>query len=150
MIDCNNHFDRYDLFMSIVSRENNARRKDRGYMSALYILSSDNELFRLSYPFIGAAGIDFKAILNAARRDEISASQLLAIKAAHNLFNGGSASVRLADLSQCDYSTLDIITNAFYICKGGRDPICGESGQVHFDDTAEQRSRTVYAAFSAM
>lgn len=146
MIDHKKHFDRYNELMSIVSGSAPARRRDGGYMSALYILSSDNELFRLSYPFVGAAGIDFKAILNAARRDEISASQLLAIRAAHDLFNGRSVSVHLADLPQCDYSTLDIITNALYIRKGGRNPIRGEAGQILFDNSAEQSSRAIYAA----
>lgn len=150
MIDHNNHFDRYNTLMSLVSAGFPARRKDGGYMAALYILSADKDLYHLARPYARAEGIDFKRLLTAARRAEVLDSQLTAIRAAHSLFNDGSTSVAPADLSRCDYATLDIITQALYIRKGGRVPTKGETGQMCLDDAAEQRARCFEAAFAAM
>lgn len=148
MIDRNNHFDRYDALMSLVSGDTPARRRDGGYRAALYILSADNDLFRLARPCAQGTGIDFKRLLAAARRAEVSTSRLTAIRAAHNLFNGGSASITPGDMTQCDYDTLDIITDALYIWKGGRVPSRDENGQMFLDTAAERRSRSFEAAVS--
>lgn len=146
MIDHKNHYERYNALMSIVSGGASARRKDGGYMSALYILSADGDLFRMARPCFSAIGIDFKRLLAAARRAEVTASQLTAVKAAHNLFNSGSASITPHDLAQCDYDTLDAIADAFYIWKGGRSPVQDENGRMRLDTSAEQRSRSFGAA----
>lgn len=146
MIDHKNHFERYNALMSIVSGGASARPKDGGYMSALYILSADGDLFRMARPCLSAIGIDFKRLLAAARRAEVTASQLAVIKTAHNLFNGSSGSITPYDLAQCDYDTLDIITDAFYVWKGGRSPVQDENGLMCLDVAAEQRSRSFGAA----
>lgn len=150
MIDQKNHYARYCELMSLASRSAPARQQDGGYMSAIFILSADKALFDLAVNKISADGISFSGILSAARRAELSDSQYTAIRAAHSLFNGGSSSHNTPnDLAQCDYYTLDIITEAIYIWKCGRKPACDERGCLYFDRADELRRRAVELAFSA-
>lgn len=75
MIDHNNHHSRYCELMSLASRSAPARRRDFGYMAAIYILSADPELFALSRDKIGPDGINFSRIRASVRRLELSDSQ---------------------------------------------------------------------------
>lgn len=150
MIDHKNHYDRYDALISLVSSGNSSRRKDGGYMAALYILSADVEISRLACSCVGGFCIDFKRLLTAARKSEATTSQLTAIKTAHSLFNQGSVTVTPCDLAQCDYDTLDILTAALYIWKGGRAPSCDCSCQMFLDNSAEQRSRSIEAEMNTL
>lgn len=145
MIDHNNHHSRYCELMSLASSSAPARRRDCGYMAALYILSADPELFSLSLDKIGPDGISFSRIRSAARRLGLSDSQLTASKAASSLFNDGFASVTPHNLSQCDYDTLDIITQALYIWKGGCIITPSETGAIYLDRSEERKRRCLEA-----
>ncbi|MDO5544973.1 MAG: hypothetical protein Q4F81_03965 [Eubacteriales bacterium] len=150
MIDQKNHYARYCELMALASQSAPARQQDGGYMSAIFILSADKALFDLALNKISACGINFSGIFSAARRAELSDSQYTAIRAAHSLFNGGSSSHSTPnDLAQCDYCTLDIITEAMYIWKCGRRPASDERGCLHFDRADELRRRAFELSFSA-
>lgn len=149
MIDHNNHYSRYCELMHQASASAPSRRHDGGYMAALYILSSDPDLYDLARGRVGEVGISFSAILTAARRLELSDSQYTAIRAAHSLFNAGSRSQNTpADLAQCDYDTLDIIVDAMYIWKGGCAISSGESGLMYLDRSEERKRRGFERAIS--
>lgn len=147
MIDRYDHYARYNELMALATASAPSRQNDGGYMAALYILSADNELYKYSRPRIGSNGINFSGLLTAARRAGLSDSQIIAARAAHNLFNGGSGNTTPNELAQCDYCTLDIIADALYIWKGGRTPAPDSSGQMCLDCSAERHHRDFYAAF---
>ena len=148
MIDRYNHYARYNELMALASGSAPARRNDGGYMAALYILSADTELYGIARSKIGSNGVSFSSLLSAARRAELSDSQVIAAKAAHSLFNGGSGSTAPCDLVHCDYNTLDIITDALYIRKGGRIPAADGSGQMYLDRSTERRHRSFEVALA--
>lgn len=148
MIDRHEHYARYNELMALATASAPSRQTDGGYMAALYILSADNELCKFARPRIGSSGINFSGLLTAARRAGLSDSQIIAARAAHNLFNGGSGNTTPYDLVQCDYCTLDIIADALYIWKGGRAPTADNSGQMRLDRSTERQHRNFYAAFS--
>ena len=143
MIDHNSHHARYCELMALASAASPARQRDGGYMAALYILSADPELCGLARHKISSDGIHFSGISSAARRAELSDSQRTAVKAAHSLFNDGSASVTPHDLAMCDYATLDVITQAMYIWKGGCTITGGEHGEICLDRSDEASRRSV-------
>lgn len=145
MIDHNNHHSRYCELMSLASRSAPARRRDCGYMAAIYILSADPELFALSRDKIGPDGINFSRIRASVRRLELSDSQRTAAEASNSLFNDGFSSVTPHDLSQCDYATLDIITQALYIWKGGCIITPSETGAICLDRSEERKRRCLEA-----
>lgn len=147
MIDRNNHYTRYNELMALAAASAPSRQSDGGYMAALYILSADNELYKFARPRIGSNGINFSGLLTAVRRAGLSDSQIIAVRAAHNLFNGGSGNTTPNELAQCDYCTLDTITDALYIWKGGRTPTADSNGQMCLDCSAEHDHRNFYAAF---
>ena len=148
MIDRHEHYARYNELMALATASAPSRQTDGGYMAALYILAADNELCKFARPRIGSSGINFSGLLTAARRAGLSDSQIIAARAAHNLFNGGSGNTTPNELAQCDYCTLDIIADALYIWKGGRTPTADNSGQMCLDRSAELQHRSFYAAFS--
>lgn len=148
MIDRHEHYARYNELMALATASAPSRQTDGGYMAALYILAADNELCKFARPRIGSSGINFSGLLTAARRAGLSDSQIIAARAAHNLFNGGSGNTTPNELAQCDYCTLDIIADALYIWKGGRTPTADNSGQMCLDRSAERQHRSFYAAFS--
>ena len=148
MIDRYAHYARYGELMALAAGSAPARRNDGGYMAALYILSADKELYSLARSKISSNGINFSGLLNAARHSELSDSQIIAAKTAHSLFNGGSRSTAPCELVQCDYCTLDIITDALYIWKGGRIPAADGSGQMCLDRSAERRHRCFETALA--
>lgn len=143
MIDQKNHFLRYSQLMGLVCGAFPVRERDGGYMAALYILSADPELFSISVSYANEDGISFTGILRAARRHELTDSQITALYAAHSLFNDGSRSQNTPhDLAQCDYETLDIIVNAMYIWKGGCIITPGDTGAVCLDRSEEYKRRS--------
>ncbi len=148
MIDHLNHYARYNELMGLAAASAPSRQNDGGYMAALYILSADNELYKYARPRIGSNGINFSGLLTAARRAGLSDSQIIAARAAHSLFNGGSGNTTPNELAQCDYCTLDTITDALYIWKGGRTPAPDSNGQMCLDCSAEHNHRAFYVAFS--
>ena len=148
MIDHRNHYTRYNELMALATASAPSRQNDGGYMAAIYILAADPELYKYTLPRIGSSGINFSGLLTAARRAGLSDSQIIAARAAHNLFNGGSGNTTPYDLVQCDYCTLDTIADALYIWKGGRTPSADGSGQMCLDRSAERHHRKFYAAFS--
>lgn len=149
MIDHENHYARYQELMNLASNSSPARQNDGGYMAAIYILSSDEELSAIARCKIGPEGISFSGILSAARRAELSGIQYTALRAAHSLFNDGSRTKNTPlDLAQCDYTTLDIITDAMYIWKCGCIPTADSSGQMCLDRTGEYRRRGLELALS--
>lgn len=151
MIDRTNHYARYCELMSLASASAPARQRDGGYMAALYILSSDPDLFKLSRSRVDVSGIDFSAILSASRRLDLSDSQHTAIRAAHSLFNSGSRSQNAPhDLAQCDYSTLDVIVDALYVWKCGCTITSNENGLICLDRSGERRRRSFDHAISAI
>lgn len=151
MIDRTNHYARYCELMSLVSASTPARQRDGGYMAALYILSSDPELFSLSRGKVDASGIDFSAILSASRRLDLSDSQHTAIRASHSLFNSGSRSQNTPqNLAQCDYNTLDVIVDALYIWKCGCIITSDENGMIRLDRSGERKRRSFDHAISAI
>lgn len=135
--------------MALASSSAPARQSDGGYMAAVYILSSDEELCTIARPKIGYNGICFSSIHTAARRSELSRSQIAALRAAHSLFNDGSRTQNTPlDLAQCDYATLDIITDAMYIWKCGRTPTADGNGEMCLDRSDERRRRDMEQALS--
>lgn len=150
MIAHKNHFSRYCELMTLVASSSPSRQHDGGYMAALYILSADNELYELTLPQVSSNGISFEKLHQSILQVGLTDSQIIAAKTAHSLFNSGSCTVSPFDLAQCDYSTLDIITNALYIWKCGRIPSGGDDGQIQFDTTAEQRFRSIEAGISTI
>lgn len=148
MIDRCDHYARYCDLMALATASAPSRQNDGGYMAAIYILSADNELYKYARPRTGSTGINFSGLLTAARRAGLSDSQIIAARAAHNLFNGGSGNTTPYDLVQCDYYTLDTIADALYIWKGGRTPSADGSGQMCLDRSAEHHHRNFYAAFA--
>lgn len=130
MIEKTRHWERYSALMDAVTA--NAwpeRRKDGGYKAALYILAADDDLFRLASESSGAEGIQFGKIRAKLKKGCYSDSQMAAVKVAGNLFNGQSGSVTPLELAGCEWSTLDVICNAFYLWKG-RDVLEGPDGTV--------------------
>lgn len=150
MIDHHNHYARYNELMTQAASFSPSRRKDGGYMAALYILSADNELYKHARPRIGSSGINFSGLLTAARRAGLSDSQIIAARAAHNLFNGGSGNTTPNELVLCDYYILDIIVDALYIWKGGRAPAADSSGQMYLDRSTERRHRNFSLNFACI
>lgn len=144
------HASRFESLMAIAEKHAPARRTDSGYLAALYILSADDELYRLAHAKIDEDGINFAALLKAARRACLSHVQITATRAAHSLFNDGCAGVTPSDLARCDYDTLDILTSALYIRKGGRVPVPGSDGRIALDPAAEQRSRSFSEAMGSL
>ena len=149
MIDHKSHFSRYCDLMALAASSAPARQQDGGYMAALYILSADKELHNLARSQISADGISFSKLHKSILRAELSNSQITAAKAAHSLFNNGSRSITPLDLSQCDYATLDILTNALYIWKCGRVLSGGDGGEIRFDTATERRSRCIEGEMAA-
>lgn len=151
MIDHTNHYARYDELMALAARSSPSRRNDGGYMAALYILSADPELYKIAGSKISQNGINFRGLLCSVRKSELSDSQIIAVHAAHSLFNGdGGNAATPSTLALCDYSTLDIVTDAVYIWKGGRTPVAGENGCMHLDNSNEQRQRAFETAFDRL
>lgn len=146
MIDHKNHYARYCELMALAASSAPARQRDGGYMASIYILSADKSLFDIARHKINLDGIHFSSISAAARRAELSDSQRTASKAAHSLFNDGSASVTPHDLALCDYLTLDIITQAMYIWKCGCTISAGQDGSIQFDRTSECQRRGIEQA----
>ena len=146
MIDHKNHFLRYSQLMGLVCRAFPARQRDGGYTAAIYILSADPELFSISVSYANDDGISFACILRAARRHELTDSQITALYAAHSLFNDGSrGNASPSELSLCDLSTLDLITNALFIRKGLRRPVRGANGEMLLDRRKEAERRAFEA-----
>lgn len=146
MIDHKNHFLRYSQLMGLVCRAFPARQRDGGYTAAIYILSADPELFSISVSYANDDGISFACILRAARRRELTDSQITALYAAHSLFNDGSrGKASPSELSLCDLSTLDLITNALFIRKGLRRPVRGANGEMLLDRRKEAERRAFEA-----
>lgn len=146
MIDHKNHFLRYAQLMGLVCRAFPARERDGGYTASIYILSADPELSSISASYMNEDGISFAAILRAARRHELTDSQITALYAAHSLFNDGSrGKISLSELSLCDLSTLDLITNALFIRKGLRCPVRGSNNEMLLDCRKEAERRAIEA-----
>lgn len=141
MINHRKHFYRYDTLMNRVSAGNPSRLNDAAYKAALYILSADVGLFEIARTNVGTSGINFDEIIAAVRHAQVTDSQVTAAMAAYNLFNGGSSSLSLQDLSMCNYETLDVIVTAFYIRKGGRTPVHTRNGEMSVSATREQYGR---------
>lgn len=142
MIDHKHHFLRYSQLMGLVCGAFPARRRDGGYTAAIYILSADPELFSISVSYANEDGISFTGILRAARRHELTDSQITALYAAHSLFNDGSrGKASPSELSLCDLPTLDLITNALFIRKGLRHPVRGSNNEMLLDRRKEAERR---------
>lgn len=142
MIDHKHHFFRYSQLMGLVCGAFPARQRDGGYTAAIYILSADPELFSISVSYANEDGISFAGILRAARRHELTDSQITALYAAHSLFNDGSrGKASPSELSLCDLSTLDLITNALFIRKGLRHPVRGSNNEMQLDRQKEAERR---------
>ena len=136
MIDHKNHFLRYSQLMGLVCRAFPARQRDGGYTAAISILSADPE------SYTNDDGISFACILRAAHRHELTDSQITALYAAHSLFNDGSrGKASPSELSLCDLSTLDLITNALFIRKGLRRPVRGSNNEMLLDCRKEAERR---------
>ena len=126
MIDHKHHFFRYSQLMGLVCRAFPARQRDGGYTAAIYILSADPELFSISVSYASDDGISFAGILRAARRHELTDSQITALHAAHSLFNDGSrGKASPSELSLCDLPTLDLITKTKCCWTAGKRPSVG-------------------------
>lgn len=130
MIEKKRHWERYSALMDAVTANAwTERRKDGGYKAALYILAADDDLFRLASESSSAEGIQFGKIRAKLKKGCYSDSQMAAVKVAGNLFNGQSGSVTPLELAGCEWSTLDVICNAFYLWKG-RDALPAEDGGI--------------------
>lgn len=124
-------------------------RPPAGMTAAIWPLSTFFPLTRSCSPFPAtrsAPTVSTSPVSAAsARRSELSDSQLTAAEASNSLFNDGFSSVTPHDLSQCDYATLDIITQALYIWKGGCIITPSETGAIYLDRSEERKRRGLEA-----
>ena len=137
MIIHNNHFDRYSALMDLYAANAPFRASDPGYISALYILSADDDLYRLSLCHIDSDGINFSKIRSCARRGNLSAAQMTLLGVAGSLFNESGKAPTPHDLAQCSYCVLGIIVNALYLWKNGRTIQRADDASIAFDASAE-------------
>lgn len=120
------------------------RIRSEEYMAALYILSYDEEIFKVSRNHVTEVGIDFDAIKRKMDDHCMAASQYILVLVAQSLFNDYSAELLpLYALTELDYDVLDIVVDALYIRKGrGRIPTHDEHGNMMLNDEKEQMIRT--------
>ena len=141
--------ERYQTLEALLERE----MLDSSYQAALYLLSSNSDLYEAAKKRIDPIGIDFAGIKRDTRSFEENDTQLIDL--AHNLFSWSSkCKVTPFDISRLGYPGMGLACNAIFIAAGEYtvQVQAEENGTptLVLDDTPYQRTQRMHARLAQM
>ena len=142
--------ERYTTLEGLLKRDGAV---DSSYQAALYLLSSDRDLFEIAQKRISPIGIDFSGIKRDTRDFEEIGRQVVDL--AHNLFSWTSkCKVTPFDISRLGYPSMDHAIHAIYIASDMVTVQIQESEngspELLLDDEPHRRTQRIQQGFAKM
>ena len=142
--------ERYQTLEAMLNRSGSL---DASYQAALYLLSSNSDLYEAAKKRIDPIGIDFAGIKRDTRSFEENDAKL--IDFAHNLFSWNSkCKVTPYDISRLGYPGMELACNAIFLASGeyAVQIQAAENGSpaLVLDDTQYQRTQRMHAQIAQM
>ena len=142
--------ERYQTLEALLNRSDTL---DASYQAALYLLSSNNDIYEAAKKRITPIGIDFAGIKRATRGFGESDTQIIDL--AHNLFSWNSkCKVTPFDISRLGYPGMELACNAIFVASGefAVRLQTAENGRKNLilDDTQYQRTQRMNTRLAQM